>query len=360
MMVNAERILYHWPNPNLRYCDKEVILDMMITKANLYNLLFLIAISSVLLFAINQHVSASSSHNNVRKITSEFNFFAAGDFGCGDEANRTIDGMRMKDPEIVLALGDLSYNKSAACWLDSIKPLDTPGRIKITFGDHDLTKKMSKYNDYLRHFNMTKPYYSFDYKNVHFVSMATAKNSIIPYLNGSEQYNYIKEDLKNAHNNKNIDWIVVYSFRPFYSSVTEHSGQIELPDAYHSLFDMYGVDLVLQAHSHNYQRTFPLMYNAHSFSSLYNPIVVDNNKTDYGSSNGTIFVTVGTGGAELHNFMGQRPFIVEQFDSHGFLNVDVKSTDDELNLIGTFYENAGLDKKDHFSISKKRILIAQE
>lgn len=318
-------------------------------------------ISLVLLFAASQHVSGSPVQNSQN--SHEFSFVAAGDFGCGDEPNRTIEAMIKKDPELVIALGDLSYNKSAACWLDSIKPLDTSGRIKITFGDHDLTKKMAKYNDYLQHFNLAMPYYSFDYQNVHFLAMVTAKNSIIPYLNGSEQYNFVMEDLKNAHNNKSIDWIVVYSFRPFYSSVTEHSGQIELPDTYHSLFDMYGVDIVLQAHSHNYQRTYPLMYNGSSFSSLYNPIIVDNNKTDYKGSNGTngtIFLTVGTGGAELHNFMGVRSFIVEQFDKHGFLNVDIRNTGNESKLTGTFYENKDLHKKDHFSISKKRILNAQE
>jgi len=52
----------------------------------------------------------------------DFNFVAAGDFGCGDEPNRTIEGMIEKDPEIVIALGDLSYDKSAACWLNSIAP----------------------------------------------------------------------------------------------------------------------------------------------------------------------------------------------------------------------------------------------
>jgi hypothetical protein len=323
-------------------------------------LIIFAVISSVLLFATSQYVSASPVQYNDAQNTQVFNFVTAGDFGCGYESYKTIEGMITKDPELVIALGDLSYNKSAACWIDSIKALDTLGRVKITFGDHDLTRKMIKYKDYLKHFNMKKPYYSFDYKNVHFIALVTAKNSIIPYLNGSEQYNYVKEDLKDAHNNKSIDWIIVYSFRPFYSSLTEHSGQIELPDTYHSLFDLYGVDIVLQAHSHNYQRTFPLMYNGNSFSSLYNPIVADNNKTNYQDPNGAIFLTVGTGGAELHNFTGIRPYIAEQLDSHGFLNVDIKSTDNELKLTGTFYENTDLHKLDQFSISKERILDDQE
>lgn len=300
----------------------------------------------------NGDIDEDIKTNHIQK----FNFVTAGDFGCGDEPNRTIEGMAKKDPEIVIALGDLSYDKSAACWLYSIIPLDTTGRVKITFGDHDLAKKLFKYNDYVRHFNMTKPFYSFNYANVHFLAMATAKNSIIPYLNGSEQYNFVQHDLMNAHNNKSIDWIIVYSFRPFYSSGTEHSGQEVLPATYHPLFDMYGVDIVLQAHSHNYQRTFPLMYNANSFSSLYHPTIADNNRTEYKDANGTIFLTVGTAGAELHNFTSKYSYIVEQLETHGFLNVDISGSDKELKMLGTFYENSDMYKKDHFSISKKKIL----
>ena len=47
----------------------------------------------------------------------KFNFVTAGDFGCGDEPNRTIDGMIKKNPELFIALGDLSYDKSALCWI---------------------------------------------------------------------------------------------------------------------------------------------------------------------------------------------------------------------------------------------------
>jgi len=80
-----------------------------------------------------------------------FNFVTAGDFGCGDEPNRTIEGMIKKSPALTIALGDLSYDNSALCWIKSVTPLDTYGTVKITFGDHDLTKKMFKYSDYMRH-----------------------------------------------------------------------------------------------------------------------------------------------------------------------------------------------------------------
>jgi hypothetical protein len=40
-----------------------------------------------------------------------FSFVTSGDFGCKDEAKRTIDNMVRKNPRFVLALGDLSYEK---------------------------------------------------------------------------------------------------------------------------------------------------------------------------------------------------------------------------------------------------------
>jgi hypothetical protein len=79
--------------------------------------------------------------------------------------------------------------------------------------------------------------------------MGTAKNRVIPYIEISEQYEFIKDDLKRASENSSINWIVVYSFRSFYSSNTTHPGLDELQDLYHPLFDKYGVDIVLQAHN---------------------------------------------------------------------------------------------------------------
>ena len=284
---------------------------------------------------------------------SNFNFVAAGDFGCGLESNKTINGMIEKNPELVIALGDLSYEGPAACWINSISPLDNNGMVKIAFGEHDINRKMVKYNTYMNHFNLTKPYYSFNHQNVHFLAMATAKNSVIPYRNGSEQYNFVQEDLRNAHNNKSIDWIIVYTFRPLYSSVTEHYGDDVLPDTYHRLFDKYAVDVVLQAHNHNYQRTYPLRYNESSSSPQYHPIIADKDKVEYKDPNGRLFLTVGSGGAEIYNFTAVSPYVVEQIADHGFLNVDINTSPKETKLTGTFIENTDMNNADHFIIIKE-------
>jgi len=277
---------------------------------------------------------------------SDFNFVAAGDFGCGRNANRTITNMLAQEPELVIGLGDLSYQKTADCWFDVVSPLDTDGRLKIAIGDNEMFP--AKLSEYMKHFKMDSPFYSFDYGNVHFLSMATAKNKAIPYNETSKQYEFVKEDLKRAHENKSINWIIVYSFRTFYSSNTTHPGLDELQDLYHPLFKKNGVDIVLQAHNHNYQRTYPLMYNQ---TKTFTPIITDKGTEKYtGDQKGPIFITVGTGGEDLYNFTGQAPYVITQFQRHGFLNVDIVENGTKLN--GIFYENRGKTDKDHFTIIK--------
>jgi predicted MPP superfamily phosphohydrolase len=290
-----------------------------------------------------------NSSSDVSSKLNEFNFAVAGDFGCGDEAKKTIEAMVSKKPEVVLALGDLAYKKNPDCWFNMISPLENISNFKISFGEHDVSRGNITYNQYLKHFNLTKPYYSFDYKNVHFIAMATPKNILIPYNDTSEQYQFVKRDLMEANINKNINWIIVYSFRPFYSSNSTHPGLDELQNLYHPLFDKYHVDLILQAHNHNYQRTYPLSYNSTRQST---PIITDKNTESYNNiKNGQIFITVGTGGAEFYNFTGQAPYVVKQLLLHGFLNVDVTDNGSKLSL--TFYNNTGM-ARDHIIISKTK------
>jgi hypothetical protein len=115
------------------------------------------------------------------------------------------------------------------------------------------------------------------------------------------------------------------------------------------LSDKYGVDLVLQAHNHNYQRTYPISYNVTKPST---PIITNRNTENYTNIvNGQIFITLGTGGAEFYNFTGHAPFIAKQLLLHGFLNVDVANNGSKVWI--TFYENTGV-ARDHITISKTK------
>ena len=274
-----------------------------------------------------------------------FNFAAAGDFGCSTNTQNTIENMQSKDPEIVLTLGDHSYHSTADCWFDMMSPVKD--KLMLTLGHHDVEDGQAKMNQYMNSFAMDKPFYSYDYNKVHFLVMS-AKSV---YSKGSEQYNFVLEDLKKASENENVNWIVVSSYGPPYTSPSEHTAFKELREVYHPIFEQYGVDLVLSAHNHNYQRTYPLTYNPNDSGE---PTVTNTVATDYdGQKDGIVFAIVGTGGVNFYSFNGQAPFVDTQFaNKFGFLNIDISNGNPDTKLTGTFYDNKGGKILDQFTIDK--------
>ena len=274
-----------------------------------------------------------------------FNFAAAGDFGCSTNTQNTIENMQSKDPEIVLTLGDHSYHSTADCWFDMMSPIKD--KLMVTLGHHDVEDGQAKMNQYMNSFAMDKPFYSYDYNKVHFLVMS-AKSV---YYKGSEQYNFVLEDLKKASENENVNWIVVSSYGPPYTSPSEHTAFKELREVYHPIFEQYGVDLVLSGHNHNYQRTYPLTYNPNDSGE---PTVTNTAATDYdGQKDGIVFALVGTGGVNFYSFNGQAPFVDTQFaNKFGFLNIDISNGNPDTKLTGTFYDNKGGQILDQFTIEK--------
>lgn len=294
-------------------------------------------------------------YSNEGNSVEDFNLVAVGDFSCNEDAKNTVKNIIKADPDLLLGLGDYSYEKSAKCWEDIVGGID-PQKMKISFGNHEFEDK-SLVKQYMEYTNLDKQYYSFDYKNIHFISMATET----PYEQGSQQFDFVKHDLMKTNTNPSIDWIIVYYHQPMYTSKTNHEGLESFRDLYHSLFTKYGVDLVLQGHIHNYQRSYPLIYNSENPS---NPIIeqsaiLDNgyNNEEYNNSNnvyvedqGTIFAIVGTGGQELHGLDDQAYFTANQLEDHGFL--ELKTINSGKSLVGEFYSNDGSIIKDEFVIEK--------
>ncbi len=60
---------------------------------------------------------------------------------------------------------------------------------------------------------------------------------------------------------------------------------------------------------------------------------------------------MGTAGAQQYNFTAQAPYVVEQFQRFGYLNIDIK--ENGTKLIGTFYDDRTGTPKDQFTIVKK-------
>ena len=288
-----------------------------------------------------------------RQALADFNFAAVGDWGCTSHTIDTVNNILDKKPELVLGLGDYSYNKTTAdCWLKTVDPIDEI--MKISIGNHD-DETSSSLREYMSHFNLTHQYYSFNYQNVHFTVISTE----LPYEVGSKQYNFINNDLSKAAADPNIDWIIVYYHKLAYTSPSKHAAQSLLQNTYHPLFDKYDVDLVLQGHNHNYQRSYPIEYKttnvlSNSKTKTTPPIITDTNNTNYNNPKGPIFVTVGTGGEYERGYklIGKAPYIASQHVGYGILDVDVINNGKTLD--SKFYEDVDGIVKDQFTITKSK------
>ena len=312
----------------------------MIQIQNTHAKLFLPVFSLLLLVIVTVTYTPASFQKVFA--ASDTTMAAAGDWGCSDNTEKTVQNVRNLNPKLLLALGDFSYDKTSTCWLSVMKPIESI--TKISIGNHEDSDTLL--NSYLNQFRLSKQYYSFDTNNVHVLIMSTEEES----EPNSDQYNFVVNDLRNAANNPDIKWIVVNMHNPFYSSPNECKasgceGDKDFRESFHPLFDKYGVDLVLEGHVHNYQRSFPLAFNQQKSGE---PIVTSASKTDYNNPSGAIFAIVGTGGVNLHGLSDKAPFMAFQQDSK-FGVLYIHFSDDKIDA--KFVTNEG-ETLDHFSISK--------
>jgi hypothetical protein len=119
--------------------------------------------------------------------------------------------------------------------------------------------------------------------------------------------------------------------------------------SYQPLFDKYGIKIVLQAHAHNYQRTYPIMYNS---KNPTNPVVTSTNDETYNNPSGEIYLTVGTGGRDLHAFVGSTPSYIhtKQDTLHGFLSLQFAGNGSTVT--GRLYSNDLTKPIDQFTVTK--------
>jgi predicted MPP superfamily phosphohydrolase len=335
-------------NKNLsisRQINPTLLYEIVVFAASCY--LVMLSLSSTANIVLAQEADDSSITRTSIPTNTNFRFAAAGDWGCTEDTTNTVNNILDKNPQLVLGLGDFSYEDSADCWFDIIEPIDNI--MKISIGNHDV----SELEKFMNHFGLTEQYYSFDYQNVHFISLATEEEYLdMSNAKAQEQLAFVKSDLEKASANPNIDWIIPFFHRIMYA---ESEGGIvdpfdhNLVDVYHPIFEKYGVNLVLQGHAHTYERTYPLRFN---YEDMEEPIVTSKDLSNYRSTDGLVIATVGTGGAAPTRLYSPSELTaVQNTDLFGFLNVDVSS--DGTTLIGTFYDNNGEGGIiDQFTITK--------
>ena len=270
------------------------------------------------LYRIGIQEQVCFSENIVSNLEGAKNIAAVGDIGLTKNSLDTLQSLNSVDPEIILFLGDLSYT-TADEWIEFTNFLEKE-KTFVTLGDDDLLYE----EEFLEYYNMENLFYSFDFENVHFVTISSEK----PYSKESKQYNFLRNDLANANLNENIDWIIFWLHKPLYFS-NSPNGNTDLI-VLHKLLDQYGVDLVLQGNFHAYERSKPITSDG---------IIMDHSKCSYTDPKGQIFVTVGTGGHSHANIKNKFDWsVIQNNNDFGFLNLKIL---EDRAIVGEFIANSG-------------------
>jgi hypothetical protein len=294
-----------------------------------------------LLFLINSsNITIFGQQSNSRSEIENINIAVAGDFYCNDQTEETIENIISVNPELIITTGDhVKDERSADCWIKMSQ--DIKDKMKIAIGNHD-TEFSHIYKQIVDYHNIKNPYYSHDFRNIHFISMSTEH----PFEEGSKQYKFIKSDLEKTSKNSSINWIIIHQHKPLYSTKQDKKEAEQLRDVYQQLFQQYDVDLVISSHNQYYERTYPILYNEEYEKNTNKkiepkPIITNNSQSDYSDKdNGIIFLTVGTAGDELDPVKEKHRYYVTQESKFGFLEIEIKNKG--KTLVGQFHANNGM------------------
>ena len=321
--------------------------DFFCYSNRIANYITLISVISLLLLlsSLNSSILSLNSSNLTalaQQLDSPFgeedvNIVAAGDFYCNEETKDTIKNIVSVNPELIITMGDHVKDEiSADCWMEMSK--DIKDKMKIAIGNHDI-EFASIYKQIVNYHNIKSPYYTHDFKNIHFISLSTEH----PFEKGSKQYEFIKSDLEKLSKNSDIDWIVVHQHKPFYSTHVDRGNAEQLRDTFLPLFEKYGVDLVIPGHNQYYERSYPILYNKDfekitGKTEIPQPIIIDNSTSSYQNTKGILFLTVGTAGDEL-GYSEENPdyLVTQEQNEYGFLNLKVE--DNGKTIVGEFRIN---------------------
>jgi acid phosphatase type 7 len=195
--------------------------------------------------------------------------------------------------------------------------------------------------------------FSFEYGNAHI----TVLNSN-PNVNWTDRElrAWFENDLKNARPDF---WRIVSYHHPEFQSSKSHADN-KWMRVLSDLFVKYRVDLVLNGHVHNYQRTYPIKtsFKALISSSLYDndwPIDTRFDGSAITSTEGVIRIVTGGGGAGLYNPELETtrdkwlPFTHKYIVKHGFSQIDFDGDSlffRQIDKLGNLMDEFKLNRKD--------------
>lgn len=202
----------------------------------------------------------------------------------GDSGDGSAEQLELRDTivaneefDILMHLGDMAYDigrftEFESYFFDVYADIMDDTAVFTTMGNHEfLSDSGQPYRDVYHIFEEgvreedRELYYSFDYGNIHFVSLDSNEGTLIPiYLDINERvtddmFDWMEQDLAAS----DAEWNVVFMHHPFYSS-SERGVRWENIRRWLNRLEDLGVDLVLAGHDHHYERSVPTSHGCTS------------------------------------------------------------------------------------------------
>ncbi len=217
----------------------------------------------------------------------QFSFTVLGDSRSYPEEWKIIAEATL-DTDFTLFMGDIVNDGKVVSdwdnWFDYGEKFISRELIYHCVGNHDDDNSASEFDNFMGLY--TQPgnelYYSFTYGNAVFICLNTEEPA------NNDQYYWL---LSTLQENADKTWKIVFFHKPFYTAPS-HSG--EMDNYFNTIwkpFDDYGVDMIFNGHTHNYQRTLPINRNVSTTSGVA--------AYGSGSGEGRCQIVAGNAGAPL-------------------------------------------------------------
>lgn len=262
---------------------------------------------SILQYQVGCQVNGFSSTLNfiVPPDQGETNLLVFGDLSTADDGADTWTDMNDNAKDFLIQgmihVGDIAYDLSSKSstvgddYMATVQPLAHYFPYMVCAGNHETT---DNYYNYLQRFDMpnTKFYYTFTIGYIRFLAIHTeafiSETDMLPSMMA-----YIKTVLNRSASDKaTYPWLIVFGHRPMYCSSKAKADACG-PEAntikqnLEGLFKQYNVDIYINGHVHNYQRTTP----------VYQGTATSSSTNYYINAKSTLYVTTGGSGSDGSN-----------------------------------------------------------
>ncbi len=190
----------------------------------------------------------------------------------------------------------------------------------------------------------TEAYYSFDYANVHFISLESFETD---RSTGGDMLTWLQMDLDQV----TADWIVAFWHHPPYTKGSHDSDteprHDEMRENALPILEAAGVDLVLGGHSHAYERSFLLDQHYGLSTTLHDSMLVDSGDGRIGgngayrkpleggaANQGAVYVVAGSSG-KIGGGTLDHPAMYTSLNLLGSVVLDIDGLQLDLTFINT-------------------------